>query len=96
MSNIQDAVEVANATGDNFQKRPLVSIIVVLLVVVALLFWVIWKKDQQIIDCKDKFADKVEFLMAQADEQRQSLLTRQAALIEKVDYLTKVVEKKKK
>jgi CHASE3 domain sensor protein len=107
MPNISDAVEVVNATGDNFQKRPLVSIIVVLLIVVAALFWGIWdinkekneviaQKDQQLIKCKDEFAAKVESLMTQAESQRQNLLTRQSILIEKVDYLTRAIEKKKR
>jgi len=57
---------------------------------------VIAQKDAQIIKCKDEFAAKVEFLMTQAEAQRQNLLTRQSILIEKVDYLTREVEKRKR
>ena len=57
---------------------------------------VIALKDAQIIQCKNEFAAKVEFLLMQSEAQRQNLLTRQSILIEKVDYLTKAVENKKR
>jgi hypothetical protein len=57
---------------------------------------VIAQKDAQIIQCKNEFAAKVEFLLMQSDAQRQNLMARQSILIEKVDYLTKTIESKKR